>query len=369
MAEPAKQQIDFSPLASISGKSKSKNTFIYLAMFSFFLYFIVLQIESLYFLLILLPFLMIGFIVAAFVSHFAHRRRTSEAISAFAQKNGLTYLKEERGNIAKNGTVFSQGHSRRRNNIISGQFNSLPYETYSFTYVIGSGKSQRTVDLQVFELTLPRVLPHMVIDSLVEYGNEQGSTLPISFDSSQKIELEGDFHKYFALYAPDKYGISALTVLAPDAMEALMKYAALCDIEIIDNKIYFYWPDPAMSQNQFTNMFATVQGVMTKIQAKLVRGDIFSTQDQKQVHAQASARGARLKTSRLATIFSIVIFVIFFGARIGLEILPPSFTLGFAGFMIIFALVSVLYAGYKDNKSARLRKDLAIRNRTIGTTS
>ena len=124
-----------------------------------------------------------------------------------------------------------------------------------------------------------------------------------------------------------------------------------------------------MSQNQFTNMFATVQGVMTKIQAKLVRGDIFSTQDQKQVHAQANARGARLKSSRLATIFSVIVIVVFFGARIGIEVLPPVFSLGVAGFMIVLALVSLIYAGYKDNKSARLRKDLAIRNRTIGTTS
>ncbi len=67
----------------------------------------------------------------------------------------------------------------------------------------------------------------MIIDSLVEEGNGNSSTLPIIFDRSQRLVLEGDFYKYFMLYAPDTYGITALTIIAPDAMEILMRHATL----------------------------------------------------------------------------------------------------------------------------------------------
>ncbi len=239
----------------------------------------------------------IGFLAVvglAIYQSYQQAKKNKQILINFAQANNWQYTDHA---LAVNGpgTVFSIGHSKVARYIISGSSHELPFSTYAFSYTVGSGKNQRSYDLQVFELTLPRKLPHMVIDSLVESGNGSSSTLPIEFAESQKIELEGDFSKYFSLYAPDNYGITALTVLAPDAMEILMKYAAKCDIEIIENKLFFYWPDTATSQKAYEDIFNSVEQILAKTLDKLTTSDIYATDKQSSLHATATATGARLK--------------------------------------------------------------------------
>lgn len=163
-------------------------------------------------------------------------------LQEFAQVNGFSYVDKDM-NIDEPGTLFGEGDKKNKRKILSGKLSNLEFQSYEYYYTTGSGKSRQINDAMVFEFTLPRIVPHFVIDSQLEV------VLPIVFDKSQKIELEGDFHKYFDLYAPDTYGISALTILAPDAMEVLLHNAALCDVEIVQNKMYFYWSVPPTTKN------------------------------------------------------------------------------------------------------------------------
>ncbi len=193
------------------------------------------------------------------------------------------------------------------------------------------------------EITLPRVLPHMVIDSLVENGNGSMSTLPIEFDQSQKIELEGDFHNYFSLYAPDKYGISALTIIAPDA------------IEIIDNKLYFYWPKVANEKQDYEQIFQAVGEVLSEIGMKLSRGDIFADASQAKVHAQANGQGVRLKKSglKLITVLGVIGFI---GIQFG-----RMFDGVMAALPVLIFIGAVLYIARREAKRQRLLKELQAR--------
>src|SRR5690606_5391781 len=94
--------------------------------------------------------------------------------------------------------------------------------------------------VMVAAIELPHHMPHMVIDSLVE--DTDISVLPVRFARSQKIDLEGDFYKYFAVYAPDRRELDALIVLAPDVMLTLLEQGAKGDIEFIDKRLYVYLP-------------------------------------------------------------------------------------------------------------------------------
>ncbi len=290
-------------------------------------------------------------------------KQRSVIFQSFAKDNNFSYLETKELTRSSSGTIFRIGSNKKKQHIIDGTFSNLPFSTYQYSYVVGSGKSRRKIDLQVFELTLPRLMPHMVIDSLIEQGNNRGSTLPISFDSSQKITLEGDFHKYFALYAPDKYAVSALTILAPDAMEALMQFATMCDIEIIDNKIYFYWPETVNKRDEYQNMFNTVGSVMLEIQKKLTTADIFSQKSQVELHATTAQRGIRLKQNKWGSIILIGIILTIFVTNFTSSYTDNTafdviYLFGFAGIFIFL----VIKHSFSQRRKSRLKRELSRRS-------
>jgi hypothetical protein len=235
------------------------------------------------------------------------QKHLNGTVMAFAEANNLTFMQYLPGADleSKPGTLFDHGHSKYAERIVEGNHAGLPFSLFEYHYATGSGKGRRDYQAMVMEFVLPRTMPHMIIDSVIE--SHMGSTLPIKFDKSQKIELEGDFHKYFDLYAPDQYGVSALTVLAPDAMDALLNHAGLCDIEIIDNRLYFYWPMKTNGPGLYKEVFETSQEVLEQINDKLKNGDIFGNTHQAKLHTNLNGEGVRLKK---ASAIPIIVFII-----------------------------------------------------------
>lgn len=292
-------------------------------------------------------------------------QKCNAAIAQFAIDNSFDF-QEKNLAVSEVGTLFTYGDSRSERKVITGNMNGYPLKLSNYRYSTGSGKSRRTNEVRVLRLTLPRKLPHMVIDCLVEPGEHVNSVLPISFDRSQRIELEGDFPEYFALYAPDKYAISALSIIAPDAMDTLLRMHSLCDIEIIDNYIYFYWPDESMSREQYENIFATVSAIIDEIGKKLSKSNIFASESQAKVHSEPAKPGVRLKkNSGLlgAAIFFACIFytfiVNFYEAK---EKQNPnadsSPMIIFTALTWIFVLFVLVIFIHKNNRRARSLKKL-----------
>lgn len=306
-------------------------------------------------------FMFIVVVIVMFVSilSFQNRKHNTEALTSFANANRWQYSEKlEFDGGYKAGSLFQHGHSKSLNCKIDGKLLGLPFALFTYKYSTGSGKNESDYESQVMELKLPRKLPHMIIDSLVEDGENSRSTLPINFAKSQKISLEGDFHKYFDLYAPDKYGITALTILAPDAMEALMHHAALCDIEIIDNKLYFYWPATPEKRSDYEEIFKTVEEVLEQTGGKLIKDDVFATYSQAQIHSSQTVQGARLKRSYVPQILSGIVSVGVFVLYYFPSIFPADVTL--ISIMIVagFAAGGLIYAGIKANKRRKLRDQL-----------
>lgn len=89
---------------------------------------------------------------------------------------------------------------------------------------------------------LDRRVPHVVLESV-----RAGRTHPRRFgragyQAGQRIELEGDFGRYFTVYAPDGYGPDLLYVLTPDLMALLVDEAAGFDVELIDDSLLLSAP-------------------------------------------------------------------------------------------------------------------------------
>lgn len=84
---------------------------------------------------------------------------------------------------------------------------------------------------RVLEAALPRRLPHIMIDAR---GN---GSLRAFLPGTQRLSFEGDFDRFFSVYAPEGYERDALELLTPDVMACLVDYGRRWDIEIVDDRV------------------------------------------------------------------------------------------------------------------------------------
>lgn len=113
-------------------------------------------------------------------------------------------------------------------------------EVGRYSSTTGGDTSRSTVRTEYARLRLPRRLPHIVLDATANDSLLGKSTLPIELTGDQRLDLEGDFPKYFRLSAPVGYERDALYLFTPDVMAILVDHARAFDIEIIDDQLFFY---------------------------------------------------------------------------------------------------------------------------------
>lgn len=235
---------------------------------------------------------------------FSQRSKREAALAeVFAEQNHLVWGKQAAPEPKlEPGSLFQFGTNHRCDNAAAGEFMDLPYAIYQHEYFFGPGDSQGwRFENTVMAFTLPRTVPHFIIDSrLYSKGNIQ-SGLPLLFGRDQEIELEGDFSQYFRLYAPAKYPVPALALLTPDVMLAIMESGMECDIEIIGNKVYFYWPYMESTAENYRAYYRVAEAFLREAKKKLLTGDIYADKEQAQLHSSSSPMsGVRLKPRLLA---------------------------------------------------------------------
>lgn len=179
----------------------------------------------------------------------------------FAEQNGFSYY--DRTRPEEQGEVFHRGRDPKAFEVVSGSYQGHPFWFGNFYYTIGSGKHSRTVRVGVLNITLPRAVPYVVLD-----GRQNTMDIAGSIDTSQKLELEGDFNTYFTVYCPKNYERDVLYFLTPELMQALVDMDDMFDAEIVGKELYFYTkkeisPDETLLQNLFT-LIPTIGGEMVE---------------------------------------------------------------------------------------------------------
>lgn len=161
-------------------------------------------------------------------------------VCRFAEANNLIFIPST-SKPGYSGMIFNVGEYRRAYSQIRDKSGKL-FEIGNYNYTVRSGKSSTTIDNGYIMIELGRKLPNMILDS---HGNNNiFSTalgyLPLLFQEGQKLSLEGDFDKYFTLYAPKEYERDALYVFTPDVMALFIDQAGSFDAEIVDDKLFIY---------------------------------------------------------------------------------------------------------------------------------
>lgn len=236
-------------------------------------------------------------------------------LTHFASKNNLTY-RHDAPFDSRDGLIFRDGHNKKFVDILTARQRSFA-EIGTYQYETGSGKSRQTHSYGYVRLKLPRRLPNMVLDAKSNNMFGRISNLPSSFRRDEVMHLEGDFDKYFTLYAPAQYKTDALYVFTPDVMQTLIDTVGEYDCEVIDDDFYIY------TQPKFTltdrKHFMKIISIARALKPELLKQSENYRDDAVGNRAANSIApaGARLKT-RMSTamIIVIVIFVVYFGLQI-----------------------------------------------------
>jgi hypothetical protein len=120
---------------------------------------------------------------------------------------------------------------------VAGQVGGTRSEEFGTVKVTMTRRTLRRSDNGYVSIRLPRALPHFVVDATAN-----GASLPIPVDAKQRVSLEGDFDRHFALYAPAGYERDALYLFTPDVMALLIDESGDLDVEVIGNRLTIYSP-------------------------------------------------------------------------------------------------------------------------------
>lgn len=99
-----------------------------------------------------------------------------------------------------------------------------------YSYVIGSGKNSTAYVYAIATMQFDKEYPHIFLDS-------RSNGTAGRYQSSQRVQLEGNFNKYFDLFMPEGSGAGSLTVLSPDVMQTLVDQVQPFDVEIDKNSL------------------------------------------------------------------------------------------------------------------------------------
>jgi Protein of unknown function (DUF3137) len=164
-------------------------------------------------------------------------------LDTFAKLNNMHY-EFERRDVHYSGAIFSLGINplatdlmtvRSGRGIQIGNFRSSAAAAFDSSHFRGG----------FVVIELDRRMPHMIAIAKRKrrvFGARQ--SIAPGLKRGQVLSLEGDFDKYFTLYAPRQYERDALYVFTPDLMVLLIDRLASYDLEIVDNRLYIYSHTP-----------------------------------------------------------------------------------------------------------------------------
>jgi hypothetical protein len=203
--------------------------------------------------------------VLIFLGYYSYIRNKIEDafFQQYATLNGFTFQK--RGLPADlDGQLFNIGHSRIGTDLVAGSFQNLPLDLFNYRYTIGGGKNQETFYYTVFRLQYSTPLPPLMLQ--LKWHNF-GVNIFSMFSSNGpvKINLEGDFDKYFTLYARKGFETEALEIFTPDFMAKIQNTWKHFSLEFIHNHIYIYCNHTIRSRAELDSISEMAQFLVSKV--------------------------------------------------------------------------------------------------------
>lgn len=181
--------------------------------------------------------------------------------------------------------------------------------------IISTEDTETTYQWGYLAIRLPKMLPHMILDgkrnneSLLSLNRTpHNGVLVGNLDKGQKMSLEGQFDRYFSLYAPKEYEQEALYVFTPDLMALLIDNVNDYDAEVVGNQLFIYVKDGLRldSSAVVRKLIRAYEAVATKLLKQTVRYQDTSSP----VKGAVASEGAKLGTRSTAVVTRVVVCVL-----------------------------------------------------------
>jgi hypothetical protein len=162
-------------------------------------------------------------------------------LNSFAKHNGMLYRPYIRGPRYP-GSIFAAGVRGVASDVmfvVSGR--KIQFGNYRSSSRVSGERSHSSWGYLIIELD--RSMPHMMAIARANRGFNKQS-IATNVLRNQVLSLEGDFDRYFTLYAPKEYERDALYVFTPDLMALMIDRLSNFDVEIVDNWLCIYAHKP-----------------------------------------------------------------------------------------------------------------------------
>jgi hypothetical protein len=215
-------------------------------------------------------------ILGAIPTYFLVRTRMEMEYTFFAQMAASFGLSRSK-NVAMStvsGHLFCFGHSRRLSRVFEGTYSGHDLRIFTYTFVTGSGKHQRSHFIQVFEANCHTELPELMVHSKrVAPGGMSWQP-----NGTRPLRLEGLFNEQFEVYAPTGMEIEALQVLEPQHMDMLMQKHGNFSFYTHATKMYVFTGGLSLptTRAEYTNVMELVDNLYDTLVPELhgVSGDV-----------------------------------------------------------------------------------------------
>ncbi|MDO4773566.1 MAG: hypothetical protein Q4A37_00340 [Candidatus Saccharibacteria bacterium] len=173
----------------------------------------------------------------------------SQAVATFARDNGFLYAQRAEGVLPRYdlgdspawfGFEGALASGKRVSHHISGYYMGLPIEMFEMTEMAAitdmTGRRDESLVKGIIRVHLPVAHPHILLDSNKNDYQNEGS-VRASYGERYRVTLEGDFPRYFELYAVQDAPIDVRVLLAPNMMDMLVRSSHRFDVELFDNEL------------------------------------------------------------------------------------------------------------------------------------
>lgn len=208
------------------------------------------------------------------VYYFIRIKAMDEFFSQFAARNNFLFFPMA---LPPNlvGSLFNIGHSGVGRDLVTGKYEGLPFNLFNYQYTVGSGKNSQTFNYTIFRLEILSPLTPIFL-RYKDFTLSGSYSTDLSSQAKEKIQLEGDFDKYFDLWTENGFEIEALQIFTPDFMQKIQDNLKNFSLEFVSNQIYVYSHHLITTDKDLENMYQFIDYLAGKIPAlaKELEGDV-----------------------------------------------------------------------------------------------
>ena len=187
---------------------------------------------------------------------FIFKKIKTEFTEEFGNSIGFSYIKST-GLDTVTGKLFQTGHSQSLYDVLTGVYQNISTRIFTFCFIIGYGKNSHIYSYTVFESTLDKTVPDILLIS-----KAHPSAVFDFLSGDETVELEGNFNEYFKLRVPKGYEEEAYKIFAPDVMADLIDKAKYISFEFVGNKLYIYATQIITTRENMQSMFSLSESLV-----------------------------------------------------------------------------------------------------------